>query len=69
MVADRESDWLACYDYDLNTAVEPFIFKFHAFKVPVLDLLDENSRQAIIKSMVEHQARLVKTIRSMSDEK
>lgn len=63
--ADSELDWLICYYHDPATIQEPFRLNFHAFNESVLDLINEENRQAIIKSIVEHQVRLVDTIKSM----
>jgi hypothetical protein len=58
-VANKEADWLVCYYYDPSPSHEPAILNFHSFDGSVLDLLEDENRQAIINNIVEHQVRLV----------
>lgn len=64
-VANKEGDWLICYYYDPHTNHEPAILNFHSFDEAVLDLVDDENRQAVIKNMVGHQVRLVNEARSL----
>ena len=64
-VADKEADWLVCYYHDTSPSQEPAVLNFHSFDGPVLDLLDEDNRQVMIKNMVEHQVRLVNEAKSL----
>lgn len=58
-VANKEANWLVCYYHDPSPGQEPVVLNFHSFNESVLGLLDESNQQAIIKSMVDHQVRLV----------
>lgn len=64
-VANKEADWLICYYYDPYPSHEPAILNFHSFDGAVLDLLEDENRQAIINNMVEHQVRLVNEARAL----
>lgn len=61
--ADKESGWLVCYYHNPSPSQESLFLDFNSFEGPVLDLLDYDSRQAIIKNMVEHQMQLVEEAR------
>lgn len=66
-MADKETDWLACYYYNPSPSQEPIILNFDKFNGPVLDLMDEEKRQAIIGQMVDHQVTLVKEAKSLME--
>lgn len=63
--ANKEASWLVCYYYDPSPSHEPAILNFHSFDAAVLDLLEDENRQAIINNMVEHQVRLVNEARAL----
>ncbi|AOY87703.1 hypothetical protein BKP64_05690 [Marinobacter salinus] len=64
-VANKEADWLVCYYYDPYPSHEPAVLNFHSFDGAVLDLLEDENRQAVINNMVEHQVRLVDEARAL----
>lgn len=66
-VADNDADWLVCYYYDPSPSHEPVILNFHKFSGPVLDLLEDENRKAVIENMVGHQVRLVKEAQSLME--
>lgn len=66
-VANKDSDWLVCYYHNPSPSQEPLFLDFNSFEGPVLDLLDYNSRQIIIKNMVEHQIQLVEEAKFLLD--
>jgi len=58
--ADSESDWLICFYHDPSASKEPIVLNFDKCDGPVLDLLDDDKRQAVIGNLVDHQVKLVK---------
>ncbi len=65
--ANKEAGWLICYYHNPSPSQEPIILNFDKFTGSVLDLMDEDKRQAIISQLVDHQVSLIKIAKSLME--